>query len=222
MVLAVGCKKSVKGEESRWKAANKTVDELAVVYPSFKAVLDEQRATAKKLYDAAQGIEDKKKKISALSAANKALTLGFVGQLSGVETKIKGLRSKLVAAAGTADPAMKSKVKAARKEVNRTLDDVKRRLKRGATSAKEATILVSKITNDLVGAEQIVAQVTPAPKKPATTKATKAAGGAGAAVAVPAKKAEPAKWTCEFCDHSNEGKAHTCSNCGAKRGSKKK
>lgn len=209
-LVGTGCKKTVKGEESRWNSGNKKIDELMTLYPGFKKALRKQRKAAKKLYEAAQSVEDKKAKIKQLSAANNALTGGFVDHLAKADAKIKGIRSQLIEAS-SAKVKDKAKAQASIDEAKRILTEVDAMLKRGAPHPMAATTIMNKIAGELTAAEGHLRNVIPKRAKPATAKPAKAAG------AVPAKKAEPAKWTCEYCNHVNDPAAHSCKNCGAKK-----
>ena len=212
MLAGVGCKKSVKGEESRWTSANNKVNELAVLYPGFKAALDARRAQAKTVYDAAQGISEEKEQIKKLSEANNLLSGGFVDELSKLDEQLKGFRGQLIEATGAkVEGADMRKNQAAIDEAKRTLDGIDTLIKKGARDAATADIVMGQVAKELTVVKNHIALAMPAP-----TEATPAANAAdpGAAAAAPVK-AEPVSWTCEYCQHSNEPGAETCSQCGA-------
>lgn len=210
--VAAGCKKSVKGEESRWASANKRATEAAALYPGFKDAIEERRAVAVAAYDAAQAIEDEKQKIDKLSSTNRLLTTGFVSRLAGVGDEIQDLRSMMVEAAGAAaEGAAKAKVTEAIKQTKAIVAQVESLLQKGAPTAVAAEAVMNRVTKDLTAAKAHLASATPAPAKakPDTTTAT-----------APAADTEPARWTCEYCDHSNEHDATKCANCGAAKSAK--
>lgn len=203
LVAAAGCKKSVKGEESRWSSVNKQADEMAALYPGFKAAIEERRTAAKKAYDAAQSIDDEKQKISKLSEANRLLGGGFVEQLSRVDDSIKALRASLVDAAGAKlEPEEKARAEAAVAETKKSLQAIEERLRRGAPTATAADAVMKQIDKDLGAATAMLAKATPAAAAPPPAE--------------PAA-AEPTTWTCEYCDNQNEPEATACHNCGAAR-----
>lgn len=219
MLLAVcaaltSCKRTVKGEESRWSSKNQTMKELAVLYPSFKAPLEARQAQAKTLYDAAQGVADEKERIGKLAEANDALGAGFVSELESIDGRIKRIRAKLVDISGAAkEAADQRRVEQTKQNVERALTEVAGRLKQGAPDASAADVVLRKVAGDLSAVEQQVAAAVPA--KPAA----EAKPGTTAPAAAPPVAAET--WTCEYCNHVNEAGATKCSNCGAPRPAKK-
>lgn len=206
MAVAVSaCKKTVKGETSRWDASNRKVDDLAVLYPSFKSALEDQRAQAKTVFDAAQTIEGDEAKAKKMSEANTLLSGGFVAQLGAADATIKSIRSKLVEAGSVAkDAPERARAESVSEEAKRTLADVDKRLRAGAKDAGGARAVLEQITNDLQHADKLLTELMPR-----TTPA------AAAATPEPIGDTAPTSWTCEFCDHQNEAEATTCANCGA-------
>ncbi|HUH04910.1 MAG TPA: Ran-binding zinc finger domain-containing protein [Kofleriaceae bacterium] len=201
------CKKTVKGETSRWDASNRKVDDLAVLYPSFKSALEDQRSRAKTVFDAAQAIEGDEAKAKKMSEANTLLSGGFIAQLGAADATIKSIRSKLVEAGAVAvDTPLRARAEAVSEEAKRTLADVDKRLRAGARDAGGARAVLEQVTNDLQHAERLLTELMPKP--------TPAAGTAGA-TPEPVGDTAPTSWTCEFCDHQNEAEASTCANCGA-------
>lgn len=214
--FSVGCKKSVEGESKAWKRANQKVDELAVLYPTFKAALEEQRSAAKTAMDAANAISEEKEKIKKMAAANNMLTGGFVDQLGAIDATKKKLRDQIVKLAGAAtDEADKASIKAATEQVERVLAEADATLARGAKTAVEANVLVKKVTGDLAAAEKTLAGVG----KVAQDKQDKAAADEAAAAAAAAAKAKaaepPPPWKCEYCGNENPPEVTTCGSCGA-------
>lgn len=204
---APACKKTVKGETSRWESGSRKVDDLAVLYPSFKPALEDQRTRAKAVFDSAQTIDGDEAKAKKLSEANSLLTGGFVGQLEAVDATVKNIRGKLVEAGAIAkDAPERARAESVSEEARRTLAEVDRRLRAGATDANGARAVLERITNDLQHADRLLTEIMP---KPAP------AAGTPTATPEPVGDTAPTSWTCEYCDHQNEAEATTCANCGA-------
>lgn len=212
----VGCKKSVKGEESRWTSANKAADKAATLYPAFKQAVEERRKQAKAIYDEAQKIEDEKAKISKLSSANQMLTTGFVAQLAAIDEQVKEIRSQMIEAAGNVEGVDKARADEAIRQAKSIMRRVDGTLRKGATDVKSAEVVVNKVVADLTEAKGHLAGVAPKKPDPEPAKTTPSAD-------TTTPKADPAKenWTCDYCDHSNKHDATKCANCGADKTVKK-
>jgi hypothetical protein len=211
LVASAGCKKSVKGEESRWKRANQQAGEMAALYPGFKTAIDERRTAASKIHDAAQKLDDEKAKIAKLAEANELLDRGFIDQLGKVDEQLKKLQAAIVDAKGAeVEGAGKARADEAIAQVKRTLSGVEATLKKGAPNAVAAQAVMNKVDKDLTAARALLAKAAPTVAPPQ-------------AVADPAAAdpPEPQPWTCEYCDHANDPEATTCTNCGAARPSAK-
>ena len=211
LLISWGCKRTAEDAGKSWERNQKTIDELAALYPGFDAALKERQKAAKAIFDAAQGLsgDEAAKKIDA---ANSALTKGFVGQLKGLDKKLKGLRSKLVdAATGTGDENDRAALKVVHSDISKTLDGIDAKLKAGAKDAKSADIVLKQIMSDVSAAEKNV-------KKLGTSAKTKKDDKKAAAAE---KKAEKADWTCEYCQSKNKHTHTKCESCGASRGGKK-
>lgn len=215
LLTVAACKKSVEGESKRWTSANRTVDELSVLYPGFKTALEEQRQKAKAAMDAAEAVSDEKQRISAMSAANSMLTSGFVGELRDADQSIKKIRDKVIEVSGkAADESDRLTAKQAADQATQVVTQVEGVLKRGATDAASAGILLKKVTTDLRAAQDTldrVAKIAQDKQQAKEAAQQPAAGGTGQA---PAEQ-PAATWTCDHCDHNNPAEATTCQNCGA-------
>ena len=224
LVAAVACKKTEKGENQRWKNGVKTIDELKVWYPGFKAPLEAQLKKAQAAMDAAKAVSDEKQRVKQMSSANNMLTAGFVTQLKDIDAKKKAIQAKIVEVTGTAgDKSDRASAKQAADNAKKAVQQVEALLKKGAPDAKTANIVLKKAVGDLTAAEQVLATASniSAQKKGPQPAAGKPGTGADAKK-VPVTPPDPAKqpWTCEYCSHENAGDKHSCDNCGAARAKK--
>lgn len=222
LVLGMGCKKTEKGENQRWKNATKSVEELKVLYPGFKQALTEQYDQAKTLMDQAEKLSDEDDRIKKMSEANNLLSRGFVPQLAGVDAKQKAIQSKIVEiTTKAADQSDRAGAQQAADNAKRTIAQVDAALKKGAPDAKSAAIIVSKVTADLDAAERLLGKVANMAQQKQGAAAAPAAKTPGSNP--PAANAQPAAepWTCEYCGHTNEHDHESCGNCGAARPAKK-
>ncbi len=219
-VLAIaGCKKTVKGESKRWTSNNQTVDELGVLYPNFKKPLEEQRAKAKAAMDAAEKVEEKKKRISQMSSANNLLMAGFVGQLSDVDATKKKIDERIVEVSGkAADQADRMSAQQAAENAKRVLAQVDATLKKGAPDVTSANIILKKVTADLRAAEENLDKAASMAQDKQTAKTDKATAEKAAADKAAQEKKAAETWTCEFCGTVNKtADGNKCGNCGADR-----
>ena len=219
LIVTAGCKKTEKGEDARWKSGVKTVEELKVLYPGFKAPLQEQYDNAKNAMDLAKNESDKDARIKKMSSANNLLTAGFVSQLQTVDTKKKELQNTILKVTGQAsDQADRATAQQASDSAKKLIAQVEATLQRGAPSITAANVIVRKAIDDLQQADTLLgtaANMAQAKKNAANATAGTAGAtpGAGAAAPDPAKE----KWTCEHCGQEHVGTDQTCSNCGAPR-----
>lgn len=214
MLIVGACTKTVEGESKKWTANTAKVAELAATYPGFKDVLEARKAAAKKIFDAAEGL-DEAQKIEKMAEANRTLMGGFVDDLEDLEGEIKELREKRVEAASKAgDEATQLAAKVAADDVQQTLERVEARLQDGASDEAGANAVLKKITADLKTAEEAVDKVLKADqeKKDAAEADKKAADDAKAA-----DEAKTAPWKCEYCGSSNPHEEKSCASCGAPR-----
>lgn len=218
MLLLGGCSKSVEGESKKWAANATKVGELGAMYPGFKAAIEARKAAAQKIYEAAEGL-DEKAKIEKLSEANRTLMGGFIDDLDDLDEKIKELREKRVEAASKAgDEATQLGAKVAAEDVQKTLDRVDATLKSGAADEASAAAILKKITADLDTAEAAVDKVLAVDKaKKDEAAAAKKAAEASKADADAAAAAKVAPWKCEYCSSENPHDETACKSCGAPR-----
>jgi hypothetical protein len=215
LLVVAACKKSVEGEAKRWTSANSTVDELIVLYPGFKAALEEQRQKAKAAMDAAEAISEETQRIDKMAAANTLLTSGFVGQLRDADRTIKKIREKAIEISGKAtDESDRMTARQAADQANRVIAQVEGSLRQGVPDAASAAIMLRKVTEDLRAAQDNLERAARiAQDKRRATEAAEQAEKAPANTEPPAAQA----WTCEYCDHKNPSDSTTCQNCGAAR-----
>ncbi|HET6583626.1 MAG TPA: hypothetical protein VFG69_09265, partial [Nannocystaceae bacterium] len=122
LLLAGGCKQTVEGETQAWETNVAKVKELAAQYPGFKPALDARLAAAQKIHDEAASLGDEAK-IAKLAAANTELRKDFVGDLDGIDDKIKKLREKRAEAAAKAgDESSRLAAKVAADDAQGALD----------------------------------------------------------------------------------------------------
>lgn len=227
LVLAVslgvfGCKKTEKGESKRWDRGTATISELSANYPNFKTALEEQRRSAEMAMSSAEKVEDKKKRIDAMSKANNLLSGGFVGELSSVDGRIKAIRKDLVAAAGEGSTPEEQKLfEAAKLQVEKSLSGVEATLKAGASDTATASAVLKKVDSELKFAAETLAQVTEKVGERKQEEAQAAAEEKASEEAAAQEAAEKvAPWTCEYCSHENPHDATECGNCKAARPAK--
>lgn len=218
MLVVGGCSKSVEGESRKWTANTAKVAELGATYPGFKTAIEARKAAAQKLFDAAEGL-DEKQKIEKLSEANRTLMGGFIDDLDDLDDTIKELRQKRVEAAAKAgDAASQLGAKVAADDVQQTLERVEAALKTGASDEAGAAAVLKKITADLKTAEAAVDKVLAADReKKETAAAEKKASEAAEAEKKAAEEAKVAPWKCEYCSSSNPHDETSCKSCGAPR-----
>jgi ABC-type transporter Mla subunit MlaD len=215
LLMVAACKKSVEGESKRWTSANRTADELIVLYPGFKAALEEQRQKAKTAMDAAEAVSEEKQRIDKMAAANTMLTSGFVGQLRDADQTIKKIREKAIEISGKAtDESDRMTARQAADQATRVVVQVEGMLKQGAPDAASAAIKLRKVTEDLRAAQDNLDRAARIAQDKQRAKES-----AEKAEKAPANTQQPAAevWTCEYCDHKNPSEATACENCGAAR-----
>lgn len=226
LIVAAGCKKTEKGEDTRWKTGTSTVEELKVLYPGFKAPLQEQHDKAKAAMEVAKKESGKDARIKKMSSANNLLTAGFVGQLKTVDEKKKAIEAKMIEVTGKAkDKADRATAQQASDSAKKIIGQVDATLKKGAPSVTAANIIVKKAIADLQQADKLlgtaagIAQQKQAGKNPGAGKLiNKTVGAKTPPPPDPAKE----KWTCDHCGHQHAGTEKSCTNCGAARPIKKK
>lgn len=225
LVAAVGCKKTEKGEDSRWKSGAKTVEELKVLYPGFKAPLQAQYDKAKASMDQAKAESDKDARIKKMSSANNLLTSGFVEQLKTIDTKKKAIEAKIIEVTGkAADKNDRATAQQASDSAKKIIGQVDATLKKGAPDVTAANVIVRKASQDLQQAEKLLATAAGiAAQKQAAKNPPKGATGAatGAAAAPPPPDPAKEKWVCDHCGKEHTGVDKNCTNCGASRPTKK-
>lgn len=222
LMLSVACKKTEGNENKRWEQANKDVDELTVLYPGFKAALEQQRTEAKTAMEAAKAVEDKDSRISKMSSANNKLTGGFITQLKGVDAKKKAIQAKIVQVTGGAgDKADRASAQQAAENAKKVIAKVEATLKKGAPDVKSARVIMKQVTADLQSATSNLGMAAKMAQQKKDAKNPKAKTGTGAATTLVAPP-KAAKWTCEYCDHENKGDATHCAQCNALRPKTKK
>lgn len=222
VVLSLGlaisaCSKSVEGETKRWASNSARVTELGALYPGFKGAIDARAQSAKKIYDAAAGLEGDAK-ISKLSEANSALMKGFVDELDDLEAKVKSLREARVEAAAKASDGTQLGAKVAAEDAQKALDRVDAALKAGAADEAGAAAVLKKIESDLDTAQSALDKVLAVQqaKKDEADAAKKAESDAKSSAAA-ADAAKVAPWTCAYCGSKNAHDKTSCDSCGAAR-----
>jgi colicin import membrane protein len=218
LLLVGGCKKSVEGEDKAYQANVAKLGELQAQYPGFKPALEARLASGKEIYDAAASLSDDAK-IEKLSAANKALSGGFVSDLQGLDAKIKKLREKRVEAAAKAgDESSRAAAKLAADDADKTLTRVEKTLETGAKDDAGANAVLKKVVADIETAQSAIDKVLEVDK----SKKDDAAAKDDAKAAADAKEkadaeAKVADWKCEFCGTMNKHDHGKCDSCGAAR-----
>lgn len=218
ILLVVGCSKTAEGETKSWKANTDKVEALMAEYPGMKPALEQRLEAAKETWAEAEGMSGDAQ-VEKMAAANSELMGGFVGQLKGLDRKLKKLReSKVDAAAQAGDSSSRLAAKVAADDAQSTIERVERMLKEGAEDEAAATALMSKISADLKTAQSAVDRVTKADKNKRKAKAKDAkAKDAKVKADKDAAEAKKADWTCQYCDKKNKHDARECSGCGAAR-----
>src|ERR1700761_636539 len=97
-LFAAGCKATVEGENKAWDANVQKVNQLAAVYPGFANALHEQEKRAEDAMTQARAVSDKEQQARKMSDANAVLNGGFVATLSGLASRTRSLREKLLTA----------------------------------------------------------------------------------------------------------------------------
>ena len=222
VLLLVSCKASVEGETKRWKRNKQTVAELTALYPGFKSPLAQQLKSATALMDKAKKVSDAEQSAKAMSRANSALGGGFVGKLKGADSKKKRVRDKIVTATTKAkDKTDRLAAKQVAKDARQVLKEVDRRLKKGASTASAAGIVLRKVDSDLDDViRRLDKVISSAKKKQQVKKGKKGKKGKSGKGDEPAGKSKPAaagKWKCAYCDQMHDNKVKKCTNCGAAR-----
>src|SRR6201996_639271 len=96
--FTAGCKATVEGENKAWDANVQKVNQLAAVYPGFANALHEQEKRAEDAMTQARAVSDKEQQARKMSDANAVLNGGFVATLSGLASRTRSLREKLLTA----------------------------------------------------------------------------------------------------------------------------
>lgn len=219
--LVIGaCSKTVEGESKKWEANSAKVTELAAQYPGFKPALEARKQAAKKIHDAADGLEGDAK-IQKLSEANAAMMAGFVDDLDDLDDKIKHLRETRVEAASD-DAASRLGAKVAAEDAQKAIDRADATLRQGAADEASAAAVLKKIESDLDAAQAAVDKVLTAAKgKKDAAEADKKASEDAKKADSAAAEAKVAPWKCEYCGSSNAHDKTSCESCGAARADKK-
>lgn len=222
MFLLGGCSKTVEGEQESWATNVKQVSALQATYPGFEPALKARMAEAEAVHAEAEGLSGDAK-IEKLSAANSALTRGYVGKLKRIDADMKALREKRVkAAAKASDASSRLGAKVAAEDAQKALDRTEAALKRGASDEASANAVVDRIVSDLSTATKAVDEVLKADRDKKDAKAEDAeAKDAKAAAAKVDADAKVAPWSCEFCGSENPHTAGKCESCGAPKGKAK-
>ncbi|MEZ4454858.1 MAG: zinc finger Ran-binding domain-containing protein [Nannocystaceae bacterium] len=222
-LVIAGCSKSVEGETRKWSSNTAKVTEIATHYPGFKGALDARLGAATAIHDAADKL-DGDAKIDKLSEANGALMKGFVGDLAGLDLRLKDLREKRVEVAAQAgDESSRLAAKVAAEDAQKALDRVDAALKAGAADEAAAAVILRKIDDDLDTAESALGKVLAADKKKKDdADAAKKAEADATKKAADDEAAKVAPWKCDHCDSENPHDATQCNSCGAPRPAAKK
>ena len=216
LLLTSACKKTVEGESKAFEANQAKVKELAVHYPGLKVPLEARLKAASAAFEEAKGASDEKAKVEKMNAANKKLMGGFVGDLQGLDTKVKALRSKAVdAATRSSDESDRLGAKVASESATKVLDQVEASLKAGGKDEASAAALVKKALSDLDAAGKDLDKVL-ASSKGKTEAKTK--GEAEAKATKAKEEAKTAPWKCGYCGRQNDHALTGCGGCGAPRG----
>ncbi len=223
VLLVGGCKQSVEGETQAWERNVAQVKELAAQYPGFKPALDARLAAAQKIHDAAEGLGDEAK-IAKLSEANTTIRKDFVGDLAGLDDKMKKLReSRAEAAAKAGDESSRLGAKVAAEDAKGALDRAEATLAKGAADEAAAAAVVKKIAADLDAAQSAIDKVVGADKQKKTDAEADAKAKADADAKAKAEaEAKVAPWKCEYCGHENAHDLGKCEQCGAPKSEEKK
>ncbi len=89
------CSPSVEGESKSWKRNTENLNKLAKQYPVFAKKINEQIASAEKIYKEAEKISKEEEKAEKMRSANDVLHKGCVGKLQNTESIISDLKSKI-------------------------------------------------------------------------------------------------------------------------------
>jgi hypothetical protein len=213
---AGGCKKSVEGEQQRWKSGVEDVKALTATYAGFKPALEQRLAKATEIHDAADSLEGDEK-IDKLSEASSTLMAGWVRDLQGLDEAMKALRTKRVEAAAQAgDASSRLGATVAAEDAQKALDRAQKALEAGAKDEASATAVVKSVKSDIETAAKAVDTVLKADKSKKDDKAaTEEAKDAKDAAAKAEADAKVAPWKCEYCGAENPHDEGSCKACGA-------
>jgi hypothetical protein len=216
MLLFAGCKKSVEGEQQKWKTSVEEVKALMATYAGFKTPLEQRLTKATELHDAADSL-DGDAKIDKLSEASSALMAGWVRDLQGIDEAMKDLRTKRVEAASKAgDESSLLGAKVAAEDAQKALDRAQKALEGGAKDEAGAAAVVKSVKSDIETAAKAVDSVLKADKSKKDEKAAKEeAKEAKDAAAKAEADAKVAPWKCEYCGAENPHDETNCKSCGA-------
>lgn len=222
ILLFAACSKTPEGETKKWEANKKDVNALIAQYPGMKPALEARMTTATKTWDAAAGMSGDEQ-VTKMASANSELGAGFVGQLKGLDAKLKKLRETTAEVAAKAGKDQQLGAKVAAEDAQKTVTRVEATLKTGAKDEAAATAVMKKILSDIDTAQSALGKVA----KVGKDKAEKKAGDAKAetdkaATDKAATEAKVADWTCEFCSTANKHDVKSCTSCGAPKGVDKK
>ncbi len=221
LLLFAGCKKTVEGEQNAWKSNVDKVNGLMAKYPGFKPALEQRMEAAKTVHAESEGLSGEAL-IEKLSAANTALTRGFVDKLGKLDGQMKKLRSARAEVATKAGDSSRMGAKVAAEDAQKALDRAEAALKSGAKDEASATAVVDKVVDDLKTAQKVIDKVLNVDKKKKDQKASdKKAAETKAEEAKAAAEAKVAPWTCEYCGSENPHTEGKCKSCGAPKGKKK-
>ena len=222
MMLLGGCKKTLEGQQSAWKANVARVDALMAKYPGFEPALTQRLTAAKTVHAKAEGLTGQEQ-IDTLSAANSALMKGFVGKMGKLDSMMKELRGKRVEVAAKAgDESSRLGAKMAAQDAQKALDRAHKALAAGAKDEASATAVIGTVIDDLKTADKALDKVLAADRDKKDAKAAQSKAAADEAAKVKAEaEAKVARWSCEYCGSHNPHTEGSCKSCGAPRGKSK-
>jgi len=93
--LVFSCKRTVEGEKNAFNSNVKDVKSLALDFPSFKSVIDEQVTKAEAAFKESENISNEEQKIAKMAEANSLLTSGFIYDLKKVKSMKTDVQSKI-------------------------------------------------------------------------------------------------------------------------------
>lgn len=212
------CKRSVEGETQSWEANKGNIQKLSAKYSNFKPAFEEILKKAEAKMSEAQGLNDEKAKISAMSEANSIIRPKFVRGLEGMDRKISTLEDLMAKAAQQSkDHSDRDAAWAAKSSGDRAIREA-RELIRSAkvSSAAVADGIVSDAERQLASAQKRLQEVVKVAKEKAEADKQAQADEKAAETAkeeAEEKKASPIK--CAHCGNMNKPGSLKCSSCTA-------